>query len=155
MLRDVWDFGQLDLATENVYILQLLEQSLKSNRHIHVESGEELKLIGKLLTSSQEFMRSRNDESSFVSLRDIERVIKVTEWFISLNELIFTRMSEKKIEGLEDDAYQTQLTVVRRAFVLALYVCYHAGLCSNSAKIEYRKLLAKVGCSFSTTLFHF
>ncbi len=146
MLRDVWDFGQLDSATENVYILQLLEQSLKANKHIQVESDEELKIIGKLLTSSQAFMRSRNDESSFVSLRDIERVIKVTEWFISLSDEIFAHMTKKKIEGYRNDEYQAGLSVVRRAFVLALYVCYHAGLSSKAAKFEYRQLLAQVSC---------
>lgn len=143
MLPLVWDFGQLDSNTENVYILQLLKQRLKSKQIIKIPSESETEIIGKLLTKSQEFMRQQNDECSFVSLRDIERVIKVAEWFISNSDLLFNRMSKKKLDDF-DDSYQVYLTPLRRAFVLALYVCYHAALSQKETRFAYRKLLAEV-----------
>ena len=40
-------------------------------------------VMKRMLVETQTFMRSKRDECSFVSLRDIERVLQVTVWFIS------------------------------------------------------------------------
>ena len=93
-----------------------------------------------LLCQSQDFMRQRDDECSFVSIRDIERVIKICIWFLNKRELIFNHMNEKKITNT-DDSYQTKLTPLRRAFVLSLSVCYHASLYNKETRRMYRKLI--------------
>ena len=74
-------------------------------------------------------------------MRDIQRVITVSSWFLSKESLIFSRMDHKKIENL-DDKYQQTLDPLYRAFVLALSVCYHAALYSLDTRKEYRKMLA-------------
>ena len=119
MLPLVWDFGQLDPTAENVYILQLLSQRLRESSKERaiaktVPIGEEdIKCIGNLLALSQGFMRAQNDECSFVSIRDVERVIKVTSWFLKKRELIFTRMLNKRM-----DDFQTGILWLHFYFVL-------------------------------------
>ncbi len=151
MLPLVWDFGQLDPTAENVYILQLLSQRLRESSKERaiaktVPIGEEdIKCIGNLLALSQGFMRAQNDECSFVSLRDIERVIQVSEWFLRNSQLIFERMRAKQLPGF-DERYQesAQMTLIQKAIVLALCVCYHSALKSKETRQAYRKLLIKV-----------
>jgi E3 ubiquitin-protein ligase RNF213 len=74
-------------------------------------------------------------------MRDIQRVITVSSWFLSKESLIFSRMNQQKIDNL-DDRYQQNLEPLYRAFVLALSVCYHAALYSLETRKEYRKILA-------------
>jgi hypothetical protein len=74
-------------------------------------------------------------------MRDIQRVITVSSWFLSKEALIFSRMNQQKIDNL-DDSYQQNLEPLYRAFVLALSVCYHAALYSLETRKEYRKMLA-------------
>lgn len=85
MLPLVWDFGQLDANTESVYIKQMLDKSQKLGsvqQRLEI-NDEQIFTMTVLLTKTQEFMRTRQDECSFVSLRDIERVLQVTSWFMS------------------------------------------------------------------------
>lgn len=140
MLPLVWDFGQLDFNTEKVYIRQMIERSSKNGKLPKMEETE-IGALSELLTQSQNFMRSRNDECSFVSLRDIERVLKVTEWFLDKQDLIFVNMQNVKLEICKDDSYQFYLTNTRRAFVLALIVCYHSCLHSNETRFMYRQMI--------------
>ena len=74
-------------------------------------------------------------------MRDIQRVITVSSWFLSKELLIFTKMNTMKIDNF-DDTYQKELPALHRAFVLALSVCYHAALYSQETRKEYRKVLA-------------
>ena len=50
-------------------------------------------------------------------MRDIQRVITVSSWFLSKESLIFSRMNQQKIDNL-DDRYQQNLEPLYRAFVL-------------------------------------
>jgi E3 ubiquitin-protein ligase RNF213 len=143
MIPLVWDFGQLDSNTENVYIRQMLKKALKNNILSRIDTPEELEVIANLLTQSQSFMRRQNDECSFVSLRDIERVIKVSSWFLNNESLLFDKMKEKKLENV-DDTYQDYLSPLRRSFLLALSVCYHACLNNKETRFNYRKLISSV-----------
>lgn len=151
MLPLVWDFGQLDPNAEKIYIRQFLNQRLKETSRERVISRDiliteaDINAIDTLLSKSQEFMRAQMDECSFVSLRDIERVIKVSEWFLEKNKLIFGRMRAKRLPGF-DDSYQEseQMTLIQKSVVLALCVCYHSALKSKETRQAYRKLLTKV-----------
>jgi hypothetical protein len=74
MLPLVWDFGQLNNLVERVYIRQMLQQAVNDGR-LTVDGctlgvdNTELDVLSEALTQSQDFMRCRNDECSFVSLR--------------------------------------------------------------------------------------
>ncbi len=138
----VWDFGQLNNDVEKVYIKQMLKKSIEDKRLPADADGVELDVLSELLTISQAFMRDRRDECSFVSLRDIERVIKVASWFYSKQKLIFDRMNKRVIQACNHN-YQDVLTPLRRAFVLALVVCYHASLQDPATRRSYRQLIEK------------
>ena len=87
-------------------------------------------------------MRSQEDECSFVSLRDIERVIQVASWFLNNERLLAERITERHLAGI-DDAYQANLSWLRRSIVLALCVCYHACLYTKDTRFRYRKMVAE------------
>lgn len=116
LLPIAWDFGQLERNVEYTYIEQMVARAVVDHRLPELASNED-QFIGKLIDESQNFMRLKNDECSFVSIRDVERVIKVTSWFFNKKELIFNRMNQKKLDGYSND-YQTQLSDIKRAFVL-------------------------------------
>nr|XP_047138122.1 E3 ubiquitin-protein ligase rnf213-beta-like [Hydra vulgaris] len=73
MVSLVWDFGRLDNNTEEAYTRQM------TTRYVNEEKipKDELffELIVCVLKESQAYMRKQKDECSFVSLRDVERVI--------------------------------------------------------------------------------
>jgi len=75
MLPLIWDFGQLSQHVERLYISQIVREKLG-------RTDCDLELVVELLANSQEFMRSQNSECSFVSLRDVQRVLAVLEWFM-------------------------------------------------------------------------
>ncbi|CAJ1060881.1 E3 ubiquitin-protein ligase rnf213-alpha-like isoform X2 [Xyrichtys novacula] len=77
MIPLVWDFGQLNDSTEQVYIEQMVQRETKAN--LIEERG--VPTITNVLSLSQKFMRERKDECSFVSLRDVERCMQVFVWF--------------------------------------------------------------------------
>ena len=138
----VWDFGQLDNDVEEVYIKQMLKKAIEDRRLPFEASKEEIDILSELLTTSQAFMRDRRDECSFVSLRDIERVIKVTSWFFTKQALIFDRMNKRVIPDY-NHRYQEELTPIRRSCVLALVVCYHASLQDPHTRKAYRNLIER------------
>lgn len=101
MLPLVWDFGQLDESTEAVYIGQMLEKTMRplpgqAQRPLIIDEISVV-VMREMLKRTQQFMRSKRDECSFVSLRDIERTLQVTAWFMSKQVLIifFNSMSQQ------------------------------------------------------------
>ena len=79
----IWDFGTLDDDSEKKYITQMVQKSV-----IGLTYPEQSGFIVNVLNQSQNFMRSRNDECSFVSLRDVERALVVFTWFSNQNEIL-------------------------------------------------------------------
>lgn len=144
MLPIVWDFGRLNESVEQIYIKQMLITAAESNQFSEDLNSnnleEEVKFLCSLIVKSQTFMRSKDDECSFVSIRNVERVIKVASWFLNRKELIFSRMNRRKIADL-DDNYQADLKPLYRGFILALTVCYHSCLYKNETRLEYRRML--------------
>ena len=141
LLPLVFDFGQLESNSEKVYIKQMLLKAIKHQKLPAIDEKNIEKLCD-LLSSSQKFIREQRDECSFVSLRDIERVIQVTSWFLTKKDLIFTRMNKKKLTQYRNDAYQTQLSEINRSFVLALIVCYYSSLYNKQTRANYRNLIS-------------
>lgn len=77
MLPMIWDFGQLTPDIEKSYIKKIVREKF-GERVI----PQYIKLIVNVLASSQLFMKNLENECSYVSLRDIQRVLKVIDWFM-------------------------------------------------------------------------
>ena len=74
-----------------------LSQQIVMEKFSNVDSltQNQICLIINLLACSQKFMREQKNESSFVSLRDVQRVLKIINWFIINGKEIFNQMSRK------------------------------------------------------------
>ncbi|XP_053308819.1 E3 ubiquitin-protein ligase RNF213 [Spea bombifrons] len=126
----VWDFGQLNNETEKKYIQQIVQRLAKD---LGI-STDDIQLLTNVLSTSQSYMRKRNDECSFVSLRDVERCIEVFKWFYN--------HSGQLLQNLKTMGHKMPTTknVSVWCLVLAVGVCYHASL---EAKESYRKAICK------------
>ncbi|CAG2252466.1 RNF213 [Mytilus edulis] len=114
--------------------------------------------FGQLKTEVEEMyikqMVRRYDECSFVSLRDVERVLQVMSWFFrqsNEDQLLLRRMrgeledSDSDSETDSDDEsteeiLPPQINEITRSLILSLGVCYHACLKNRE---EYRDTVAK------------
>lgn len=123
MVSLVWDFGQLSDLTELSYIKQIVQR--KVFNHQLPETCKNI--ISDVLAASQKYMRSWKNECSFVSLRDVERSMKVLVWFYQHSQDIFALLT-----NLSDE----QRTL--KCLILAVGVCYYPSLV---AKEDY---LAKI-----------
>ena len=92
MLPIIWDFGQLNDNVERLYITQIVTEKFSANGLCRTQ----IELIITLLACSQKFMREQKNECSFVSLRDIQRVLKIINWFLKNGDEIFKQMTRKK-----------------------------------------------------------
>ncbi|XP_062570766.1 E3 ubiquitin-protein ligase RNF213-like isoform X2 [Saccostrea cucullata] len=145
MLPLVWDFGQLDNYVEKLYIVQMVQRCVRSGSLPNL-NRKAVNIISSILTASQEFMRKQNDECSFVSLRDVERTLKVFGWFYNQHEIFAAvdRLEESEVDedideiprpvGVHLHAHVMKMT---RSLLLALGVCYHSSLKSREKYIEY------------------
>ena len=80
----IWDFGTLDSDTEKKYVRQMIAK-LVAEGDVATEDGPPLLAV---LSACQRFMRRQTDECSFVSLRDVERTLKVSELMNESHELM-------------------------------------------------------------------
>ena len=79
----VWDFGQLSNSIEKTYTREIVAKHLR-DRSSAIETRDDIvDVISDVLASAQNYMRERKDECSFVSLRDVERAMRVMLWFYS------------------------------------------------------------------------
>ncbi|XP_077780215.1 E3 ubiquitin-protein ligase RNF213-like [Podarcis muralis] len=136
MIPLVWDFGQLNNVTEKLYIQQIVQRLTRSIPMSDVE----LQLITDVLFVSQTYMRQRNDECSFISLRDVERCVEVFKWFHSHSELLMKHL-EKQVAERKAAKVFVQRDPVLWSLVLAVGVCYHASL---ERKREYRTVISTI-----------
>ena len=133
LLPLVWDFGTLDPESERSYILRIVDTHLP-----HDKSSSLLnKAIATVLLSAQMFMRDKDDECSFVSLRDVERTLKVMLWFQELLPKI-----DNKLKFMA--SIDTELNLDTRSLILSIAVCYRAKLVNRkdfdkdiSSKFDY------------------
>ena len=98
MLPIIWDFGQLSDEVEKLYINQIVNERFRANNYAHNIglNVDQIDLIVSLLSNSQKFMRSQQNECSFVSLRDVQRVLALIQWFLKNGQTIFKQMSQLK-----------------------------------------------------------
>ncbi|KAM6164698.1 E3 ubiquitin-protein ligase RNF213 [Rhynchocyon petersi] len=135
MIPLVWDFGQLSDVAEKIYIRQIVQRLADS-----IDMGQnETFLITEVLSASQAFMRKRENECSFVSLRDVERCVRVFRWFYDHSEMLLA-----KLESFLPKSSAVKMTFPRNpvlwSLVQAIGVCYHASL---EKKELYRKAICK------------
>ncbi|XP_066472974.1 E3 ubiquitin-protein ligase RNF213 isoform X2 [Tiliqua scincoides] len=132
----VWDFGQLNNMTEKLYIQQIVQRLTGSIPM----SRDELKIITEVLFVSQTYMRQRNDECGFISLRDVERCVEVFKWFYSHSNLLMRHL-EKYLAEKKTAKEHVRKDAVIWSLVLSVGVCYHASL---ERKKEYREKISQV-----------
>ena len=112
LLPLVWDFGELSSETEYRYIVEIIHV------HINTENYERLRkycdAIAKALSNVQNYMRERRDECSFVSLRDVERTVRVMLWFYDLIPKLHLNT--------------TGMCRITYSLILSIAVCYRAKL---------------------------
>ncbi|XP_035389185.1 E3 ubiquitin-protein ligase rnf213-alpha-like isoform X2 [Electrophorus electricus] len=136
MIPLVWDFGQLNDDTEELYIHQIVRSVVENNSI----QGDYMGMMTNILSVSQHYMRKRKDECSFVSLRDVERCMQVFVWFYTnykmffeeLQELLKKKLKQSKITDEEDR------DPVEWALLMAVTVCYNS--CLEKKKEFWTKL---------------
>ncbi|XP_016375895.1 E3 ubiquitin-protein ligase rnf213-alpha-like, partial [Sinocyclocheilus rhinocerous] len=134
MIPLVWDFGQLNDHTEKMYIKQIVERVFQT----HSIDSNCITTITDVLSASQMYMRTRQDECSFVSLRDVERCMQVFGWFYINHEMLLKELGEFE-SGKINDQHQrdTEITnPILWSLIMAVGVCYHACL---EDKQKYRE----------------
>uniref|UniRef100_A0A8C9CZX4 E3 ubiquitin-protein ligase RNF213 n=1 Tax=Phocoena sinus TaxID=42100 RepID=A0A8C9CZX4_PHOSS len=131
----VWDFGQLNDSAEKLYIQQIVQRLVNSI----VMVQRETRVITEVLSASQGFMRKRQNECSFVSLRDVERCVKVFKWFYDHSKMLLSKLDSFLCES---DVIQNDFErdPILWSLVLAIGVCYHASL---EKKEYYRKAICR------------
>nr|XP_055971345.1 E3 ubiquitin-protein ligase RNF213 [Sorex fumeus] len=119
----VWDFGQLQDATEKLYIRQIVRQLAESLPL----SEPQMRIITDVLSASQAFRRSPAGGHGSVSLRDVERCGRVFTWFLQHSQELLQHLSAL-LYRMGDVAGTFARDPVLWSLVLAAGVCYHAGL---------------------------
>ncbi|XP_068511209.1 E3 ubiquitin-protein ligase RNF213 [Anas acuta] len=135
MIPLVWDFGQLNDLTEKMYIQQIVQRVTECI----LMSKSEAEVITEVLFASQRYMRERDDECSFVSLRDVERCMEVFKWFHKHSKLLLKELEKYLAE--ERASKSTERNTVIWSLVLAVGVCYHASL---ERKEAYRNTISQI-----------
>ncbi|KAF4115229.1 hypothetical protein G5714_002718 [Onychostoma macrolepis] len=138
MIPLVWDFGQLNDQTEKMYVKQIVERIFQT----HSIDSNCIKTITYVLSASQMYMRTRQDECSFVSLRDVERCMQVFDWFYKNHEMLLSEL-DKYESGKRNDQPQGETEIrnpILWSLIMAVGVCYHACL---EDKQKYRENICK------------
>ncbi|XP_051570261.1 E3 ubiquitin-protein ligase rnf213-alpha isoform X1 [Myxocyprinus asiaticus] len=141
MIPLVWDFGQLNDHTEKMYIKQIVERVVET----HSIDDSFITTITDVLSASQRYMRTTNDECSFVSLRDVERCMQVFGWFYKNNKMLLSELckfeSIQRTERIEQNQRDTnERNPILWSLLMAVGVCYHACL---EDKDKYRRKICQ------------
>ncbi|XP_061556782.1 E3 ubiquitin-protein ligase rnf213-alpha isoform X1 [Phycodurus eques] len=140
MIPLVWDFGQLNDKTEEIYIDQIVKR-LVENQNI---PQNYFKWITQALSASQKYMRGRTDECSFVSLRDVERCMQAFVWFYDNRSRFLADLEEfDSVQNRKKQCAQNgpkERDPVMWSLIMALGVCYHASL---EQKVNYRQCVSQ------------
>uniref|UniRef100_A0A3Q3NQ34 RING-type E3 ubiquitin transferase n=1 Tax=Labrus bergylta TaxID=56723 RepID=A0A3Q3NQ34_9LABR len=140
MIPLVWDFGQLNDSTEQMYIEQIVQRQTKANL---VEKSY-IQTITKVLSASQKFMRERKDECSFVSLRDVERCMQVFVWFHKNHPMLAEELNSFRQKQSEREQNKIRFSPasdrVIWSLLMATGVCYQACL---EEKLPYLQTISQ------------
>ncbi|XP_068024256.1 E3 ubiquitin-protein ligase rnf213-alpha-like [Melanerpes formicivorus] len=124
----VWDFGELNEKTQNLYIREIVRSAVGKE----ILAGN-LEVFTSVISTSQKFLRERKDECRVASLRDIDRCMKIMLWFYGLRDLLFQQMDRKRHSGGEK---QPTLDPAQRSLVLSVGTCYYVSLESRQQYLE-------------------
>ncbi|XP_035997551.1 E3 ubiquitin-protein ligase rnf213-alpha [Fundulus heteroclitus] len=144
----VWDFGQLSDSAEQMYIKQIVQRQVMANLidECHIP------MISNVLSSSQQFMREKKDECSFVSLRDVERCMQVFVWFYR-NHSMFANTLELMEQENERNGKREELNFspasnrVIWSLLMATGVCYQSCL---ESKDQYQRTISQLLVKYSS-----
>ena len=100
----VWDFGQLSNDVEKTYTREIVAKHLRDHNSPIEARDDVVDAISEVLAGAQNYMRERKDECSFVSLRDVERVMRVMVWFY-LNLKYFNTETQEVISDESDSVH--------------------------------------------------
>ncbi|XP_035863121.1 E3 ubiquitin-protein ligase rnf213-alpha-like [Sander lucioperca] len=143
MIPLVWDFGQLNDSTEEMYIEQIVQRQAKAN----LIEKHYIPTITQVLSSSQKFMRERKDECSFVSLRDVERCMHVFVWFhknhptFALELSAFLQEAYLRKKNTKMLSFSPARDRVIWSLLMATGVCYQSCL---EDKRQYQKTISQL-----------
>ena len=156
----VWDFGQLSDKIERSYTREIVLGHVKSS--LVPFPDDCIDVISDVLAGAQHYMRSRKDECSFVSLRDVERAMKVMIWFYSNlehfapgHEELGLDDSSISLEGVGqltepelvlsthnvDNRMINDIDFITYSLILSLAVCYRARL---EEREEFDKYIIRI-----------
>ncbi|XP_028310203.1 E3 ubiquitin-protein ligase rnf213-alpha [Gouania willdenowi] len=139
MIPLVWDFGQLSDQTEKMYIQQIVQRVVENQMINHQYIG----WITDVLSVSQKYLRTKKDECSFVSLRDVERCMQAFVWFYENHDMFFAELRKFK-NGQNDEMTDAHPSVneakdpILWSLIMATAVCYQACL---EKKDKYRQII--------------
>ena len=119
----VWDFGSLSEKDEAAYIRRMIDD---------IPFGKEsvTELLSDLLSTSQSFVRQKEDVSHCVSLRDIQRSKTLLKWFLEI--------LPRKSKDLDESC------ISMKAIILALAICYHSRFAATAIRQQFREKLQEV-----------
>ena len=129
LLNYVFDFGNLTEKDENAYIRSILSQ-IPSN--ILDDKNREIAI--NIVFFAQKFIRDNNDISS-VSLRELNRVNILYQWFYQ-----FIKSKRKEIpifKDLKDEDIQLN------SIILSIYVCYYIRIYNKQLRKNFNFELNK------------
>ncbi|XP_008404832.1 E3 ubiquitin-protein ligase rnf213-alpha-like isoform X1 [Poecilia reticulata] len=136
----VWDFGQLSDSAEQMYIKQIVQRQAKAN----VIEERHIPMISKVLSSSQQFMREKKDECSFVSLRDVERCMQVFVWFHKNHSMFAEKLKgliQQQTKRRNKPNFSPASDRVIWSLLMATGVCYQSCL---ENKDQYQKTISRL-----------
>ena len=124
----VWDFGTLTQDIEDKYIADmgrnaLVEYQMKSRQAFDVHGCTAV--FSHCLSESQQFMRQQNNECSFVSLRDIERALKMFLWFFDKRVLLELDAAPGAAAPPAAADGTGTIHPITKCIILSLSVCYY------------------------------
>ena len=94
-------------------------------------------VLVRVICESQKFLRGCSFECSFVSLRDVERLLKIFHWFAEKSHVYLGRMTE--FDQIRDSPFPTEsLTFL----LLALGVNYYTKL--DKVRDTYSRMIGKI-----------
>ncbi|CAI8017205.1 E3 ubiquitin-protein ligase rnf213-alpha [Geodia barretti] len=93
----VYDFGQLNTDTERDYTTQIVHDHVGKHTILSQQNAGIIPAIARVLAWSQMYMRKREDECSFVSLRDVERAMIVFVYFFEKMALFMPLINRKEM----------------------------------------------------------
>uniref|UniRef100_A0A1I8GFF8 ATPase_AAA_core domain-containing protein n=3 Tax=Macrostomum lignano TaxID=282301 RepID=A0A1I8GFF8_9PLAT len=126
LISVLWDFGSLSDDSERKYITRMVESRLRTS------PAQKTRLV-ELVAASQHFMRTTDDETKYVSLREVEKVIVVFQW---LSNGLLAQLDARD-DGDSDCNEETLIEI------MALASCYLSRLPKEN-KNGYLELLSQV-----------